>query len=245
MLNMQKKTLITHYKKHLIMSKDYYTKDEVNLLIAELKKEIIETISPKKSNKKKAFKFKMNPGRIIIDKRLWILHEYLTKNELIEKVTKKEFVAAFIGEIDSDLEGPPIKWIGPKNLCPFLLDQLEEKFHIKGETKDQKARDVFGVNNAAELRVKYSYNKNAKPRNALKIQEIINALEIEKNLINEEEVLFKSIVLDDLEVESDDDREIPYRAAYYPGEIITDPYDSYLDKSTDKNNSKDSEAEIT
>ena len=53
MLNMQKKTLITHYKKHLIMSKDYYTKDEVNLLLAELKKEIIETISTKKSNKKK------------------------------------------------------------------------------------------------------------------------------------------------------------------------------------------------
>ena len=44
------------------MSKDYYTKDEVNLLLAELKKEIIETISTKKSNKKKAFKFKMNPG---------------------------------------------------------------------------------------------------------------------------------------------------------------------------------------
>ena len=70
------------------MSKEYYTKAEVNLLLAELKKEIIETISPKKSNKKKAFKLKMNPGRIIKDKRLWILHEYLTKNGLIEPVTK-------------------------------------------------------------------------------------------------------------------------------------------------------------
>lgn len=181
------------------MSKEYYTKAEVNLLLAELKKEIIETISPKKSNKKKAFKFKMNPGRIIKDKRLWILHEYLTKNELIEKVTRKQFTAAFVGEIDPDIEGPPIKWIGPKNLCPYLLDQLENEFHIKGETKNQKARDVFGVNNAAELRVKYSNNKNAKPRDALKIQEIINALEIEKNFINKEEAHFKSFVLDDLE----------------------------------------------
>jgi hypothetical protein len=222
------------------MSKEYYTKAEVNLLLAELKKEIIETISPKKSNKKKAFKFKMNPGRIIMDKRLWILHEYLTKNELIEKVTKKEFAAAFIGEIDSDLEGPPIKWIGPKNLCPFLLDQLEEEFHIKGETKDQKARDVFGVNNAAELRVKYSYNKNAKPRDALKIQEIINALEIEKNLIDEEEALFKSIVLDDLEILGDDNKTIPYRPAFYSDEIIPNPLDSSSNNKNIKKNSNDS-----
>jgi hypothetical protein len=209
------------------MSKEYYTKAEVKLLLAELKKEILESISPKKSKK-------MNPGRIIIDKRLWILHEYLTKNELIEKVTKKEFAAAFLGEIDPDIEGPPIKWIGPKNLCPFLLDQLEEEHHIKGETKDQKARDVFGVDNAAELRVKYSYNKNGKPRDALKIQEIINALEIENNLINEEEALFKSIVLDDLEVLGDDNRTIPYRPAFYSGEIIQNP----LDSSTINNNAK-------
>jgi hypothetical protein len=158
----------------------------------------------------------------------------LTKNELIEKVTKKEFAAAFVGEIDPDIEGPPIKWIGPKNLCPFLLDQLEEEYHIKGETKDQKARDVFGVNNAAELRVKYSYNKNGKPRDALKIQEIINALEIENNLINEEEALFKSIVLDELEVLGDDNRTIPYRPAFYSGEIIQNP----LDSSTINNNAK-------
>jgi hypothetical protein len=71
---------------------------------------------------------------------------------------------------------------------------LRRNFIIKGETKDQKARDVFGVNNAAELRIKYSYNKNGKPRDALKIQEIINALEIENNFIDEEEALFKSIV---------------------------------------------------
>lgn len=223
------------------MSKEYYTKAEVKLLLAELKKEILESISPKKSKKnKKGFKFKMNPGRIIIDKRLWILHEYLTKNELIEKVTKKEFAAAFVGEIDPDIEGPPIKWIGPKNLCPFLLDQLEEEFHIKGETKDQKARDVFGVNNAAELRIKYSYNKNGKPRDALKIQEIINALEIENNLINEEEALFKSIVLDDLEVLGDDNRTIPYRPAFYSGEIIQNPLDSSSSNNNAKKNSDNS-----
>lgn len=222
------------------MSKEYYTKAEVKLLLAELKKEILESISPKKSKKKKGFKFKMNPGRIIIDKRLWILHEYLTKNELIEKVTKKEFAAAFVGEIDPDIEGPPIKWIGPKNLCPFLLDQLEEEYHIKGETKDQKARDVFGINNAAQLRLKYSYNKKGEPKNALKIKEIINALQIEQNNIYEEEALFKSLVLDGLEVESDDDRVVAHRAAY-PGEIITNPYDTFKDEST-KNNSEDSEA---
>ena len=218
------------------MSKEYYTKAEVKLLLAELKKEILESISPKKSKIKKGFKFKRNPGRIIIDKRLLILHAYLTKNELIEKVTIKEFSAAFVGEIDPDIEGPPIKWIGPKNLCPFLLDQLEEEYHIKGETKDQKARDVFGVNNAAELRIKYSYNKNGKPRDALKIQEIINALEIENNFINEEEALFKSIVLDDLEVLGDDNRTIPYRPAFYSSEIIQNPIDSSsLNNNANKN----------
>ena len=227
------------------MSKDYYTKAEVQKLLDELKKEIIETLSPKKSSVKKAFKLNGLTGRVIHDKRLWILHKYLIKNGLIEPVTKKDFAAAFTGRIDLWKKEPPLKWIGEKNLCPFLLDQLDEEFYIDRENLDKKAKDVFGINNAAQLRVKYSYNKKGEPKNAIIIREIINALEIEKNFINEEEALFKSIVLDDLEVESDDDREVPHRAAYYPGEIITDPYDSYQYKSTDKNNSKDSEAEIT
>ena len=175
-----------------------------------------------------------------MDKRLWILYEYLTKNELIEKVTKKDFVTAFKGEIDLDIDKVPVKWIGQKNLCPFLLDQLDEKFYIDRESIDKKAKDVFGINNAAELRIKYSYNKNGEPKNSIKIKEIMNALEIEKNNINKEEALYKSIILNDLKVESVDDDIIPYRAANYPGEIITDPLDTYEDTALEKNNNKDS-----
>ncbi|MEJ6547484.1 MAG: hypothetical protein QNL73_06100 [Flavobacteriaceae bacterium] len=222
------------------MSKDYYTKAEVQKLLDELKKEIIEILSPKKSSAKKAFKFNGLTGRIILDKRLWILHEYLTKNGLIEKVTKKEFATAFKGEIDSDIDKVLVKWIGQKNLCPFLLDQLDEEFYIDRESIDKKAKDVFGINNAAELRIKYSYNKNGEPRNSIKIKEIMNALEIEKNNINIEEALYKSIILNDLKVESVDGDIIPYRAANYPGEIITDPLDTYEDTAVEKNNNKNS-----
>ena len=222
------------------MSKDYYTKAEVQKLLDELKKEIIETLSPKKSIEKKAFKFKGIYGRIIEDKRLWILHEYLTKNELIEQVSKERFAAAFTGKIDSNIDEPPVKWIGQRNLCPYLLDQLDEKLYIDRKSIHKKAEDVFGVYNAAQLRVKYSNNKNGKPTNFLKVKEIMNALEIERVFINQEELLYKSIILNDLEPESDDDRVITYRPAYYPGEIITDPKNSYIDEPTDENNNKDS-----
>ena len=240
MHNTLRKTLIMHFKKHLAMSKDYYTKAEVQKLLDELKKEIIETLSPKKSSVKKAFKFNGLKGRAILDKRLGILHKYLIKNGLIEPVTKKNFAAAFTERVDLWKKEPPLKWIGEKNLCPFLLDQLDEGFYIDRENIDKKAKDVFGINNAAQLRLKYSYNKKGEPKNALKIKEIINALQIEQNNIYEEEALFKSIVLDGLEVESDDDRVVAHRAAY-PGEIITNPYNTFKDEST-KNNSEDSEA---
>lgn len=199
------------------MSKDYYTRAEVQKLLDELKKEIIDTLSPKKSSVKKAFKFNGLTGRVIHDKRLWILHEYLMKNGLIEPVTKKDFAAAFTGRIDLWKKEPPLKWIGEKNLCPFLLDQLDEGFYIDRENIDKKAKDVFGINNAAQLRVKYSYNKNGEPKSALKIKEIINALEIEQNIIYEEEAIFKRIILDQIKDESHYWLGIPFRVAYYPG----------------------------
>ena len=199
------------------MSKDYYTKAEVQKLLDELKKEIIDTLSPKKSSVKKAFKFNGLTGRVILDKRLWVLHKYLMKNGLIEPVTKKDFAAAFTGRIDLWKKEPPIKWIGEKNLCPFLLDQLDEEFYIDRENLDKKAKDVFGVNNAAQLRVKYSYNKNGEPKNALKIKEIINALEIEQNIIYEEEAIFKKIMLEELIDEIHYWQGIPFKVAYNPG----------------------------
>jgi hypothetical protein len=181
------------------METKYYTKAEVDALLAKQKEDLLEIILDKIPSKGTTFKFKMLPGRVMGDKRLWILHEYLIKNGLIEKVSKEIFLNAFKGEtIESIEKGAAIKWIGDLNLCPYLLDQLAELFYIDRDKIDKKANDIFGIENAAQLRTNYSHNKNGKPRKAILIKEIINALNTEKEFLQHEEDEFKRLVLDDI-----------------------------------------------
>jgi hypothetical protein len=81
MLNMPKRTLITHLKKHLVMSKDYYTKAEVNKLLEIQKEEILGKIS--KVIKPKGFKLNLDHvGRLAINKEIERLRDQLLINEL-------------------------------------------------------------------------------------------------------------------------------------------------------------------
>ena len=143
---MQKKTLITHYKKHLIMSKDYYTKAEVNKLLADQKEEILAIIP--KFAKHQEFDLKIaHPGLLARNNEIERLRNQLLINNLIEFVPFNLFVKVFskYGLENTSYTKPIVKWIGQKNLCPYLLDQLDEYYFLERDNIDKKANYIFGI----------------------------------------------------------------------------------------------------
>jgi len=205
MLNMPKKTLIMHLKKHLVMNKDYYTKAEVNKLLADQKEEILAIIS--KEIITKGFDLETwRSGRFGVRWCLELLQKHLTEKKLIEKVSYDQFKKAFIGKsiIDMKSSKPLVAWIGQKNLCPYFLDQLDDFSFIKRENLDKNSKYIFGIKNAAELRVKYKLNKNELPSNYKIINEIIYDLIAERKLQIEEDIYFEEEILPYIENDYED-----------------------------------------
>ena len=199
MRNTLKKTLITHLKKHLVMSKDFYTKAEVDKLLFDQKEEILAIISKKITDKG----FALETWRSGILGARWcleLLQRHLTEKNLIEKVSFDQFRKAFIGEsiIDMKSSKPLVAWIGQKNLCPYFLDQLDEFSFIKRKNLDKNSNYIFGIKHAAELRVKYNRNKNKLPSNYKIIDEIINDLIRERKLQIEENIYFEESILPEI-----------------------------------------------
>ena len=211
---MLKKTLITHYKKHLIMSKEYYTKAEVNKLLADQKEEILAIIS--KEIITKGFDLETwRSGILGVRWCLELLQKHLTEKNLIEKVSYDQFRKVFNSRdiIDVKNTKPLVAWVGQKNLCPYFLDQLDDFSFIKRQNLDKNSKYIFGIENAAELRVKYKRNKNELPSNYEIIDEIINDLIRERKLQIEDDIYFKEEILPEIKDDNED----------YPPEYYTLP----------------------
>ena len=213
MLNMQKKTLITHYKKHLIMSKDYYTKAEVNKLLADQKEEILAIIP--KFAKHQEFDLKIaHPGLLARNNEIERLRNQLLNNKLIEFVPSNLFAKVFSKYRleNTSYSKPIVKWIGQKNLCPYLLDQLDEYYFLERDNIDKKANYIFGIKNAAELRIKYRKNKDKLPTNYSIIDKIVQTLIDERKLLYEDQEYFEKFIKPDLENDNED-----FPPEYYSG----------------------------
>ena len=210
---MQKKTLITHYKKHLIMSKDYYTKAEVNKLLADQKEEILAIIP--KLAKHQEFDLKIaHPGLLARNKEIERLRNQLLNNNLIEFVPSNLFAKVFSKYRleNKSYSKPIVKWIGQKNLCPYLLDQLDEYYFLERDNIDKKANYIFGIKNAAELRIKYKKNKDKLPTNYSIIDKIVQTLIDERKLLYEDQEYFEKFIKPDLENDNED-----FPPEYYSG----------------------------
>lgn len=189
------------------MSKEYYTKAEVNKLLADQKEEILAIIP--KFAKHQGFDLKIERG-IEIE----LLRKQLLINNLIEFVPFDLFAKVFSKyELENTSYTKPIvKWIGQKNLCPYLLDQLDEYYFLERDNINKKANYIFGIKNAAELRVKYNKNKDKLPTNYSIIDKIVQTLIYERKLLYEEQEYFEKFIKPDLENDNED-----YPPEYYSG----------------------------
>ena len=155
-----KKTLITHLKKHLVMSKEYYTKAEVNKLLADQKEEILAILSKPSKKELNSFELKIYGGRITRLQVIDIIFHELSNNKLIDGVSEKVFRDAFLGyDIKKETKKSLINWKGPRNLCVYLLDSLADFDLIVKDELNLKCEHIFGVKNAAQIKVKYRKNK--------------------------------------------------------------------------------------
>ena len=178
------------------MSKEYYTKAEVNKLLDNIKEEILDIISKKTVTN--GFEFEAwRHGRGGFYWCVNLLQKHLTDKNLIKEVSEEQFRKAFMNEenIYASDKKPMIEWSGQKNLCPYLLDQLDDFSFIKRESLDKNSKYIFGIKNAAQLRVKYLSNINQLPSNYKIIDEIVNDLVRERKLQIEDDTYFESEIL--------------------------------------------------
>jgi hypothetical protein len=178
------------------MSKEYYTKSEVDKLLANLKEEILDAISKKTTTN--GFEFEAwRHGRGGFYWCAKLLQKHLTDKNLIEEVSEEQFRKAFMSEEKNYVSDkkPLIEWIGQKNLCPYLLDQLNDFYFIERERLDKNSKYIFGIKNAAQLRVKYLGNINQLPSNYKIIDDIVNDLVRERKLQIEDEIYFENEIL--------------------------------------------------
>ena len=189
------------------MSKEYYTKAEVNKLLADQKEEILAIIP--KFAKHQGFDLKIER-----DIEIELLRNQLLINNLIEFVPFNLFVKVFskYGLENTSYTKPIVKWIGQKNLCPYLLDQLDEYYFLERDNINKKANYIFGIKNAAELRVKYNKNKDKLPTNYSIIDKIVQTLIYERKLLYEEREYFEKFIKPDLENDNED-----FPPEYYSG----------------------------
>ena len=199
MRNTLKKTLITHLKKHLVMSKEYYTKAEVNKLLADQKEEILAILSKPSKKELNSFELKMYGGRIMRLQVIDIIFHELSNNKLIDVVSKKVFRDAFLGnDIKKETKKSLINWKGPRNLCVYLIDSLADFDLIIKDELNLKCEHIFGVKNAAQIKVKYRKNKNQLPGNFEVIDEIRNKITSLYNKIDRNKEYFRNEILPEI-----------------------------------------------
>lgn len=197
------------------MEKDYYTKEEVDKLLSQLREDILSN-KQTSQNLKKKFSLDFSHVEIMDDKLLGrfeifgffkLMKELLEKKRLIEYTDNNLFIKAFRGREIKESEVPLIKWIGQKNLCIYFLEELCDHFNLNEKTLNKKSLLVFGVKNSKEFKRNYLKNSNALPRNHKTIDYIIyKCKEWAENIVKlkvEDDIYFRKYVLPDIENDLD------------------------------------------
>ena len=168
----------------LIMKKEYYTKEEVDTLISELRKEMYKAFSNNNNNSEIKQWFKLHSGRFQHN-QYNLLYDGLFQNNLIigpkamfSKVMSQGLVAMEHG----------IEWIGAKNHCVYMFDQLEDHDIIESSLIERKIEKIFGIGLASKKKSKYKNNLSGLPRDYEKVD---NALK----------PFFESITSDNLAIQ--------------------------------------------
>ena len=197
------------------MEKDYYTKEEVDKLLSDLKNEILA----KKQDKSSLKKHKTilisdinildynNLARFHVIQFLDFLKKQLEEKKLIEHTSSKIFLEAFRNNEIKIVEEPIIKWIGKKNLCIYFLEELKELFNLDERYLNKKANLVFGIKNSKELKRNYQCNSTNLPRNHKIIDDIIEkcrdwSINISEN-ISKDDIYFRKHILPEIENDID------------------------------------------
>jgi len=177
------------------MNKDYYTKKEVDKLLAIQKAEIINMLTQSKSSQISAFNFYSPVGRFNKFRFIELLRNELISENLIKLIDKDVFDKVFMGrEIVVSSNPSIIEWIGQKNLCPYLIDCLKEFDFLDGTELNKKSQEIFGIKNSAELRFKYNKSKSKLPSNYSVVDRVIIKLNDLANLIERESEDVESFV---------------------------------------------------
>lgn len=152
------------------MAKDYYTKEEVDKIINDLRTEFENMLKPSIDGVN-SFLFKHRSGRL--NRSIDLLRTLLIENEMIEDVDFKTFFKAFSERDISGSNNPIITWTGTQVLCVYFLDELDEHFLLDRNKIDLKTKMIFGINNPSVLRSRYKNNSNGLPVNHEIIDKII------------------------------------------------------------------------
>lgn len=94
----------------------------------------------------------------------------LEKERLIDKYEQSTWMYIFSG-LDTFLESEQFIWLGDKNHCIYLIDELVKMNIINGKNINSKIERFFLIKNAAQTR--YSYEPR-KPKGSEVIDQIIS-----------------------------------------------------------------------
>ena len=198
------------------MEKDYYTKEEVDKLLFQLREDIL---SNKKSNitARKRYTFNIDDinlldnthiGRLQTLEFLSFLKNLLEKSKLINPTSSHIFFKAFRGETINDANAPLLEWIANKNLCIYFLEELTELFAPNEKHLNLKAELIFGVTNSKSFKRNYKNSLKGKPGKYKIIEDLVNkcrewSMDIgEKNI--EDDIYFRKYILPDIESDIED-----------------------------------------
>ena len=141
------------------MTRDYYTKEEVLILLRKLKKKIIEELSADRSQKEiGGFDLKI---RFDEYDDYSSLYDGLFENELIHG-PKNAFQKVISEGLCAKAHG--IEWIANKNLCIYLFETLVDHDYIEPKNMMKKIENIFGIKHGHKIRSKYRANLNSLPR---------------------------------------------------------------------------------
>lgn len=168
------------------MNKDYYTKKEVDDLLSKLKEELIDVLNSK-NNIDDPVWFKIHEG-LIFHKEYDLIYEGLFENGLI-RGPKKMFGRVMSEGLVAQEHG--ITWIGPKNLCVYLFDKLEDHSVIESSLIEKKIEIIFGIADYSKKKSKYGNNLNKLPRDYEKVD---NALSPFFELLSSENVAHQDTI---------------------------------------------------
>lgn len=198
------------------MEKDYYTKEEVDKLLSQLREDILSN-KQNSQNLKKQFSLDFSHVELMDEEQLGrfeifgffeLMKELLEKKRLIEYTDINLFTKALRGREIKESEGPLVKWIGQKNLCIYFLEELCDHFNLNEKTLNKKSMLVFGVKNSKELKRNYLENSNSLPRNYKTIDLIIDKCKEWANnkvkLKVEDDIYFKKYILTDIKNDIED-----------------------------------------